>query len=132
MTKLKIRYQSTAFMSHNGRVVIIICYDEGLKNSKHSARGNQHVKTNMSLSFLLGESEPWLLAFTAGILCLLLVVHLILSIGGQRRQPKPEDENISRPAQVDPQIEVEEVGQQNTTKGVQLARNINRTASHIR
>lgn len=96
-------------MSHNGRVVIIISYDEGLKNSKHSACGNQHVKTNM-LSFLFGESEPWLLASTAGILGLLLVVHLMLSTGGQRKHPKPEEEKISTPAQVDPQIEVVKVG----------------------
>jgi len=34
----------------------------------------------------------------------------MLSIGGQRKHPKPEEEKISTPAQVDPQIEVVKVG----------------------
>lgn len=118
-------------MSHSGRVVIIIPYDEGLKHSKHSTCGNQQVKTNM-LSFLLAESEPWLLASTAGILGLLIVIHLMLSIGGQRNHPKLEEEKISTPAQVEPQIQVVKVGQQNTMKDVQLSRNINRNALYIR
>jgi len=67
-------------------------------------------ETNMSLTSLLGDSEPWLLACTAGILGLFLVVLLVLSIGGQRKHPKPEEQKISPPAQVDPQIEIVEVG----------------------
>ena len=87
------------------------------------------------LSFLLGESEPWLLASTAGILGLLIVIHFIikrLSMGGQRDHSKPVEEKISAPAQVDPQIQVVKVCQQNTTKDVQLSRGINRSAFFIR
>ena len=127
----KTRHQSTAFMSHNGRVVIIIRGDEGWKKSKHSTCGNQHTKINM-LSFLLGESEPWLLASAAGLLGFLIVVHLIMNIGGQRKHSKTEEEKISTPAQVDPKIEVVMVGEQNTTKYVQLSKNINGTALYIR
>ena len=89
------------------------------------------MKTTM-LSFLLGESESWLLASTAGVLGLLIVVHLMMSLGGQRKHPKTEEEKISTPAQVEPKIEVVMVGEQNTTKDVQLSRNINRTALFIR
>lgn len=72
----------------------------------------------MSLSILLGETEPWLLAAAAGTLGLLIVALLMLRRSGQRKHAKPEEEKVSTPAQVEPQIEVVEVGQQNTMKGV--------------
>ena len=92
-----------------------------------SACGNQHVTTNMSLLFLLGELGHWLLA-----LGLLIIALLMLYIGNQRKHAKPEEEKISTPTPVEPievdQIEIVEVGQKNTVKGVTLARSINRTA----
>ena len=68
----------------------------------------------MSLSILLGETEPWLLGAGACVVILLIVLILILRRGGQRNQAKSEEEIVLAPTPVEPQCEVEEVGSQNT------------------
>ena len=101
-------------MSYRAHVVIIIRYDDELKC--RSACGNLHVTTNMSSSILLDVSDPWVLAIG-----LFLIVLLTVCIGERRKYAKPEEEKVSTPTHVDPQIEVVEVGLKNTIKGVQLA-----------
>ncbi len=68
----------------------------------------------MSLSILLGESEPWLLGAGACVITLLIATILILRRGGQRKQAKSEEEKVLTPTPEESQDEVVEVGQQNT------------------
>ncbi|KAJ7370744.1 hypothetical protein OS493_030173 [Desmophyllum pertusum] len=59
----------------------------------------------MSLSILLGASQPWLLGAVACTVTLLIVALLMLRRGQLRKQAQPEVEKVSTPPQVDPPSE---------------------------